>query len=123
MYLIHARLQVFSIGIRIPAFDANKSHVLVSEGQFELSIGVSVSSLTAATRTIGGHLAKTQMLTVRWFESGPQKWVVLSYLKYMFNTHVEFIHVFRLVVNQAFIFIILPMSPYMMKLAKKIAPI
>ena len=75
------RLHAVFIGIRIPAFGANKSYVLVS--------GVSVSSLNAATRITGAHLAKTEMLTVRWFESAPQKWVVLSYLKYIFNIHVE----------------------------------
>ena len=85
MHLIHVRLQTVFVGVRIPAFRANKSPAFISGGQ----LSVSVSTLTAATRTIGAHLAKTQMLIVRWFETTPQEWVVLSYLKYIFHIYVD----------------------------------
>ena len=74
VHLIHVRLQVAFVGVRIPAFGANKSSTLVSGGQLEVQILptiVSASSLTSATATIGAHLPKTQTLQVRWFKSAP----------------------------------------------------
>ena len=53
--------QVSFGGVRIPAFGAIKSPMLVSGGQLEvhvLSTSACVSSLTAATMSIGAHLAK-----------------------------------------------------------------